>query len=456
AVTGDGAAMARLPAHPRLARLLLDGARCGAARYAAWLAALLSERDPFFRPHRSEGKGPLRTTSVHHSRSDVLDRLAAIAEGERSGATEFPWGTLNRNAARNISQVRDQLLRLLGSATTGENLNPSPTPGAIGETASTIEDVLLRALVHAFPDRVARRRDAGSDRGIMVGGKGVKFAPGSSVRQGLLFLCVDVDGAQTDALVRQASAVEIDWLPESSLRSTTELFFHPSQKQVVARQRTYFEDLVLSESPTALPDTDAPGDLLFSEAVKAWDRVFPSDDAEISGFVTRVQCLAEWMPDLKLPLLDITGLHAVLRSLCARCRSFTELKQAHWLQELKNRFTWEQLQTIDREAPEHLQVPSGNRIRLTYEPGRPPVLAVRIQEVFGLSQTPRIAGGRIKVLLHLLAPNMRPQQVTDDLASFWANTYATVRKELARRYPKHAWPDDPSTAAATSRTKPRS
>jgi ATP-dependent helicase HrpB len=102
-----------------------------------------------------------------------------------------------------------------------------------------------------------------------------------------------------------------------------------------------------------------------------------------------------------------------------------------------------------------LQVPSGSRIRLTYEVGRPPVLAVRIQEVFGLAETPRIAGGRVKVLLHLLAPNQRPQQVTDDLASFWANTYETVRKELARRYPKHVWPDNPLQAIPTARAKPR-
>ena len=115
---------------------------------------------------------------------------------------------------------------------------------------------------------------------------------------------------------------------------------------------------------------------------------------------------------------------------------------------MQSRMDYGTLQTVEREAPERLTVPSGNRIRLTYEAGRPPVLAVRIQEVFGWKQTPRIAGGRVPVLLHLLAPNMRPQQVTNDLASFWANTYSDVRKELKRRYPKHAWPEDPLTAAA--------
>src|SRR5439155_16134623 len=105
-----------------------------------------------------------------------------------------------------------------------------------------------------------------------------------------------------------------------------------------------------------------------------------------------------------------------------------------------------QRQAVEREAPERLQVPSGSRVALRYEVGRPPVLAVRIQEVFGLRDTPRLAAGRVRVLLHLLAPNQRPQQVTDDLASFWANTYQQVRKELRARYPKHAWPEDPWSA----------
>src|SRR5207245_2266442 len=142
---------------------------------------------------------------------------------------------------------------------------------------------------------------------------------------------------------------------------------------------------------------------------------------------------------------DLRGL---LPWLCPGKRSFEELRRADWLAALQGRLTHQQAQAVEREAPERLAVPSGSRIALKYEPGRPPVLAVRIQEVFGLRDTPRIAGGRVRVLLHLLAPNYRPQQVTDDLASFWANTYPLVRKELRARYPKHAWPEDPLSAEA--------
>jgi ATP-dependent helicase HrpB len=127
------------------------------------------------------------------------------------------------------------------------------------------------------------------------------------------------------------------------------------------------------------------------------------------------------------------------------------LRNAPWIDFLRGKLAFNQLQALDQHAPERLTVPSGSRIALRYEVGRPPVLAVRIQELFGLSETPRIAGGRVAVLLHLLAPSMRPQQVTDDLESFWTNTYPKIRSELRRRYPKHAWPEDPRTALAQRR-----
>src|SRR6187551_3257295 len=161
------------------------------------------------------------------------------------------------------------------------------------------------------------------------------------------------------------------------------------------------------------------------------------------------------MPELNLPELDGAALRGVLESLARGRRSLAEIRNGPWLDVLRGSLTYAQLQTVEREAPDRLPVPSGSQIKLEYEEGRPPVLAVRIQELFGLTDTPRVAGGRVKVLLHLLAPNYRPQQITDDLASFWANTYPTVRKELRARYPKHSWPDDPLTAEAIRGAKRR-
>ena len=176
--------------------------------------------------------------------------------------------------------------------------------------------------------------------------------------------------------------------------------------------------------------------------------MFHWDDPTTADYLNRVRCLAVWVPELDLPAFDDHDLRSVLPAVCHGCRSFDELRKAPWLAHLQARLTPVQRTAVEREAPERIEAPSGSRIKLQYEPGKPPVLAVRIQEVFGLLETPRIARGRVPVLMHLLAPNMRPQQITDDLASFWKTPYHQVRKDLRRRYPKHPWPEDPWTAKA--------
>jgi ATP-dependent helicase HrpB len=328
-----------------------------------------------------------------------------------------------------MTQVRDQLRQ-----TTRGELGPARD---VSSSSS-----LARDLLAAYPDRVARRRDAGSDRALLVGGRGVKLAPGSAVSEAEFFLCVDVMDAQPEAIVRLASAIDRDWLPSERIRETDERFFHPTQKQVTTRRRVFYEDLLLAETPIATPLDEATSESLFAAARSNWSAVFP-EDAEVAEFVTRVQCLAVWMPEQGLPTFGEADRLSVLRNLCNGRRSFAELRTAPWLNAFKNALSYDQLRAVDREAPERVAVPSGKSFRLAYEPDRPPVLSARIQDLFGLKQTPRVAAGRVKVLVHLLAPNMRPQQVTDDLESFWTRTYGEVRKELRRRYPKHAWPEDP-------------
>ena len=175
----------------------------------------------------------------------------------------------------------------------------------------------------------------------------------------------------------------------------------------------------------------------------------------MGGFVQRVRCLAKWLPDLDLPRLEESDLKALLPQVVPGCRTLAAVKQGPWLAAIKGLFDYPQLQRLEREVPEKIEVPSGSHIRLQYDPTQPPILAVRIQEVFGMLETPRIAGGRIAVLMHLLAPNMRVTQVTADLKSFWATGYALVRKDLRARYPKHSWPDDPYTAEAMARPRRR-
>jgi ATP-dependent helicase HrpB len=428
-----GTTLARLPVHPRLGRLLVEGHRLGRAREAALLAALLSERDPFTRNPR--GTGPRRA-----SRSDLLDRLDALETFEsRSWENEG----LNAGAARFVLRARDQLLEIVR-----RELGPA-------SSATQGDEPLLRALLTAYPDRLARRREPRSPRGVMVGGRGIRLAEESAVLEDDLFLCIDLDagrsGPMAEALVRKASAVEPEWLPPESLTTETVLAFDESRERVAAWKRTRYEDLVIAETEVPPPDAAETARVLAEAAAARLDRALALDDPEVAAFLARVRSLADWMPELSLPRFTEEEIRGLLPALAAGRKSFADLRRAPLLDILQGALSYPQLEAVRREAPERLEVPSGSHIRLHYEPGKPPVLAARIQEMFGLAETPRVAAGRVPVLLHLLAPNGRPQQVTHDLRSFWENTYPQIRKELAGRYPKHSWPLDPWNATPQRR-----
>jgi ATP-dependent helicase HrpB len=444
-LTPLGRQMVRLPVHPRIARLLLVGHAAGHSDEAALVAAMLSERDPLRQAERRQQ--PLE----HWSASDVLDRMAIVEEFERGGTQSPAGGQLNRNAARFILRARDQLLRLLDQEP-GDKGEPGGKGPAVSISAA---EAVRRALFTAYPDRLARRRAAGSRRAVMVGGRGVCLAPESAVVESELFVCVEMQEiGQSEALVRQASAVERAWLPSEQLHLAVDLEFDPERERVLAVRRTRFEDLVIDEAPIGMPPGADAAEILAREAAA---RLQPSQwfDDEAQSFVARVDLLRRHMPELDWPPLAEDDPNRLLPELCQGCISFEDLRRKNVLPLLQGRLSSRQLATLDREAPLRIRVPSGSQIAVDYTVGKPPALAVRIQELYGLAETPRIAGGRVRLVLHLLAPNMRPQQVTDDLASFWANTYEQVRKDLKRRYPKHSWPDNPASAQAECAPGPR-
>lgn len=431
-VTPLGMELARLPAHPRLARLLLAGTHHGVLRETAIAAAMLSERDPF-RAGAHGRAGPRDRLSVR-IRSDVVDRVAALQgflAGMPPGRTDLE---LHPGGARNVLRAAEQLEGLVDS--------PSSQPPDDAESA------LMQALLEAFPDRLTRLRPGAQDRGTMVGGRGVRLDGGSRVRHEPFFLAIDINDVGGEASVRQASAVDPAWLAsgplaDTNLRTVEELLYHPSRRQVEARLRRYWNDLVIDETPIAIRDGAAAAALLANEALPQLARLLPGAETAAGSLLARVRWLAAAVPDLGLPPLTDADLASLLPDICTGLRSLDEIATADWLSRLQAAVGYERLAELDRLAPAQLELPTGKRYKLAYEPGSPPVLAVRIQELFGVRETPRLAGGRVPVLLHLLGPNHRPQQVTSDLASFWKTTYAEVRKELRRRYPKHAWPEDP-------------
>lgn len=434
AVTPQGRTLARLPMHPRLARMLIEGGRLGDPERTALAAALLSERDPFPTTQESAVDPAARS-------SDLVDRVEAM---EAFAQNRRVVQGLHRVAAKTILRLRDQFVRErraeLRHASPGEK---TPT--------NANDDALPRALLAGFPERVVRRREGDPRRGVMVGGRGVRLANSIGVSEGELFLAVEVEDRPREALVRLAVGIQRDWLDRQLITQKIEVAFDEASERVVARRRLKYLDLLLEESPASLNDPDEAARVLAEAASARLERVLPPSDSPAGRFLLRLRWLAAAMPELSLPTFDENEIRNMFSWLTPGRRSFTELREAPWLDAFRSALSQPQWQLVEREAPDHIEVPSGSRILVQYELGKAPVLAVRIQELFGLRATPRLAGGRVPVLLHLLAPSQRPQQVTDDLASFWVNVYPRIRKELRARYPKHAWPEDPLSAVPQRR-----
>ncbi len=399
-----GARLARLPLHPRLGVLLLTAAELGQASAGARTAAILSEG--------------LRRPGVRGWA--LVDAL--------------------RESDPGIERVAKQLERLL------------PRGGGAGVSAP---QALGRAAVAAWPDRVSRRRSPDAADAVTAAGRGLSLWAADALAGFELFVALDIQGVDgSEDVVRLAVGIDEEWLPARGFEQVVAPVWDAANHRVLGVSRRQWCGLVLDERSAKVP-AQAAAELLAQRAKADRDRALALDNPDVAGLLNRARFLARTMPDLGMPDFQDAVLDQVIDELAHGRRSFADLRKAPLLGALKNRLTWPQRQLLDQHAPERIEVPSGSNIRLEYRPEGAPVLAVRMQELFGLTDTPTIAGGRAKVLLHLLAPNRRPQQVTDDLAGFWANVWPQVRKELRGRYPKHAWPEDPVAARALRGTKRR-
>lgn len=441
-LTALGQRVASTPLHPRLGVLLQTGIELGVVRHAATIAALLEERDILLQ--REWGSASASSESC-----DLLLRkwhFEAVAN-ESFRAEAGRHFHVDVRAARQVAAVRDQLLRLLGYVdATDEN------------EASHMH---VRLLLSAFPDRVCRRVARGAREAKMVGGRGVQLARESRTLEGTLLIATKLEGTPNSprSLVRMATEIERDDLETVLPQHISEDLsadFDEERRAVVGRRIVRFADLVLEEK-TGFTVPAALVEARFREEVRRhWQSLF-QPSAEAQRWIDRVRFAAAFAPAEPWPSLDEAWIVEVLQSHAAGKRAIDDLIRIDWLQELRNALPWETSQLLESEFPDAIEVPSGSRIRIDYAaglgPARAPILAVRLQEIFGMKKTPKIARGRIPLLLHLLGPNHRPVQITSDLTSFWRSAYAEVRKELRQRYPKHAWPEDPLTATAESRPR---
>ena len=445
-ITPLGRAIVGLPIHPRLGRLLIGAAELGRLREGAAVAALLSEKDIVSgSPFDFRSTGP-----ATQAPSDLLYRLDLLAEAERA---RFSPALRDRRidpaAARQVARVRDDLLRV------ARHLKP---PDAARGDA---EADLLKLPLLAYPDRVCRRRASDPATGAMVGGGGVRLAPDSVVRQGEFFLALDARNdersAKREALVRVASRIEVEWLEElfpQSVRTERTAVFDPQNQRVVGLLRTWYRDLIVRENNTGEADPAAAEHAL-RQALVPQAEAFVAEDESLAALLTRFSFLEHFLPPHLQPRngwpMQNFDEAALVAEGCSGAKTVEQVRR-NVRNLVEGAMTHEHRKALEEHAPEALPVPSGNRVRLDWSsasvesPPRGPVLAVRLQELFGWTDTPRVAGGTVPVRLELLGPNYRPVQVTEDLRNFWATTYFQVRRDLRARYPKHSWPEDPLSA----------
>jgi ATP-dependent helicase HrpB len=434
-ITDIGRRMMSLPVHPRLARLLLAAAEAGLLTEGATIAALLSEKDlvrfdPTKGPRGPRTQGP----------SDLAIRLDLLTRAESARfATYLRDDNIDPIAARQIAKSRDDLLR-------------SARRLPLGRSQDDPEETMLKLPLWAYPDRVCRRR-GDSDRAAMVGGSGVKLAPESAVTQAEFFVALDARQDERsltrEAMVRIASAIKPEWLESmfpQEIRHERGAIYDAQRARVVGRAAVWYRDLLLREDLNISVDPEAAARAL-ADALRPEARTLFENNEDAAAVLARVDLLRRHLPEHPWPKFDDTELGDLLAEAAYGKKSLEEIRKQPLAPLLKSRLPYPLDRILEDQAPDSITVPTGNRIRIQYTPGQTPVLAVRLQEMFGCTDTPTLAGGRVRVLLHLLGPNYRPVQITDDLKSFWASTYFQVRKDLRVRYPKHSWPDSPLTAA---------
>jgi ATP-dependent helicase HrpB len=425
-ITAHGRSMAALPVHPRLAHMLLQAAEVGSIELAARLAAVLSERDIL-------GRG------AEPRDADVRTRLELLRESAGSHAREPIVVRRAREAAR-------ALARQLG-------------PSAAGVVAPADTDAAGLLLAFAYPDRIARRRADAAGRYLLANGRGAFFGEAQSLARQEFIVAAELDDREREARILLAAPVERSQLEKhfaDRLERVRTVEWSAREHGLIARETTQLGALTLEERAlTDVSPEEARAAMLEGVRKLGLDTLPWSREArELRARVDLLRGLDEDWPALDDATLAAT-LERWLGPWLAGITRRGDLARVNLVEALHGLLSFPQQRQLDALAPTHLEVPSGSRVHIDYLDENAPVVAVRLQEVFGLTETPRIASGRVPVTFKLLSPAHRPVQITGDLGSFWRGAYAEVRKELRGRYPKHYWPENPLEAAPTRRVRPR-
>lgn len=436
-VTAMGRRMLKFPMHPRYARLLLEAADRNCVEQAALVGALMQERSIL---------PDSREKSVNQAREDLLEgdgtsdlfalmRAWKFAEENRFDVNACRRLGIHAAGARQVARVLDQFLGIARR----ERL-PMENGEASGEA-------LRRCVLAAFSDQLAKRADQGTLRCRLVHKRTGELARSSVVRSSPLLVAneireVEQRGGDLQVILSAATAVEESWLKEMyphDFSEADEVFYDSTARRVLRKVQRMFRDLPLEEKTS---ENNVPKDAaaaLLAKEVLAGRLILSGWNDEVDQFILRINGLAAWWPELEIPPLNEETKVTLIEELCHGCTTYKEIKDKPVQPILATWLSSSQRDLVERYAPSRQKLPGGKSAKITYRVNDAPVVAAKIQELYGLEGGLSVADGRRPLTIEILGPNYRPVQVTQDLTNFWKETYPKLKIELKRRYPKHEW-----------------
>lgn len=435
-ITAIGRKMLAFPLHPRYARMLLAAQEYDCVHQACLVAALTQGRDLLI---RNPGK------DVENLREDLL--------GEK--ATSDFWIVMRAWSYAVNNQFRVDACRKLGiHAVTAKQVGPlfeqflriAKDEGLDTRPNEVKDENLQKCILIGFSDRVAKRMDQGTLRAELVHGRRGVLARESKVHHSPLFVAAEIREIggrdnEVNTILSLATAIETDWLKElfpDDIKREVHVQFDAREKRVLAAELLRFRDLALAAKRIDPPPADAAARLLADEII-AERLSLPNWDHSVEQWLARLDLLCRHCADLQLPGITEDDKKHIIAELCHGAVSYKDIKDREVKPVVMSWLSPAQRELLDKHAPERLTLPNGRTPKVNYESGKSPFISLRIQELYDVNQTPKIALGRVPVTVHILTPGVKPIQVTQDLANFWREHYPKIKSELARKYPKHLW-----------------
>jgi ATP-dependent helicase HrpB len=435
-ITPMGRKMLAFPLHPRYARMLLAAQEYGCVYQAALVAALTQGRDLLLRNCGKDVDSAREDLLGEKASSDfwILMRAWTFAEKNQFRVDACRKLGIHAITAKQVGPLFEQFLRIADK----EGLDTKPR--------EVKDEALQKCILIGFSDRVARRLDQGTLRCEIVHNRRGVLARESSVQKNPLIVVAEIREIETrdkemNTILSLATAVEVEWLRElfpEDIESDLHVQLDSTTKRVVAAELLKFRGLALSAKRIDPPPADAAAKILADEII-AGRLPLPNWDHSVEQWLARLNFLCANCPELQLPPFTDDDKQHVIGQLCDGAMSYKDIKEREVKPVVMSWLSQSQRELLDKHAPERLTLPNDRTPKVSYENGKSPFISLRIQELYDVNQTPKIAMARVPVVVHILTPGMKPIQVTQDLASFWREHYPKIKSELARKYPKHFW-----------------